>query len=65
MFALPAESWGGSEVLVRTLAAADGAGLSVAMLRAERDLDDEADARAMLADPLTPPEIVAALRGER
>ena len=35
---------------------------SVAMLRAERDLDDEADARALLADPLTPPEIVEALR---
>jgi hypothetical protein len=32
------------------------------MLRAERDLDEEADARALLADPLTPPEIVAALR---
>ncbi len=44
------------------LAAAHEAGLSLAMLRAERDLDDEADARAMLADPLTPPEIAALLR---
>ena len=32
------------------------------MLRAERDLDDEADARALLADPLAPPEIVDVLR---
>ena len=62
VFALPAELWGGSEVLVRTLEAASREGLSVAMLRAERDLDDEADARALLADPLTAPEIVAALR---
>jgi hypothetical protein len=45
-----------------TLAAAHAAGLSLAMLRAERDLDDEADARAMLADPLTPAEIAQLLR---
>jgi len=62
LFDLPAELWGGSEVLVKTLEAAGAAGLTVAMLRSERDLDDEADARAMLADPLTPPEIAAALR---
>jgi hypothetical protein len=48
-------------VLVKTLEAAARAGLSFAMLRSERELDDEADARAMLADPLTPPEIRAAL----
>ena len=63
VFALPSELWGGSEVLLRTLAAAHDEGLSVAMLRSERDLDDEADARAMLADPLTPPDVAAALRG--
>jgi uncharacterized protein len=62
LFALPAELWGGSEVLVRTLEAAGAAGLTVAMLRSERDLDDADDARAMLADPLTPPEIAAVLR---
>jgi hypothetical protein len=33
------------------------------MLRSERDLDDEGDARALLADPLAPPEIAALLRG--
>lgn len=64
LFDLPEELWGGSEVLVRTLQAAGAAGLTVGMLRSERDLDDEADARAMLADPLTPPEIRAILRPE-
>jgi rSAM/selenodomain-associated transferase 1 len=62
VFALAPELWGGPHVLVKTLEAAAIAGLTFAMLRAERDLDDEADARALLADPLTPPEIVAALR---
>ena len=62
VFALPPETWGGPEVFERTLAAAHAAGLSLAMLRAERALDDEEDARAMLADPLTPPEIARLLR---
>ena len=62
VFAISPELWGGSDVLVSTLEAAGRAGLTVAMLRSERDLDDEADARAMLADPLTPPEIAAVLR---
>ena len=62
VFDLPADKWGGSEVFELSLAAAHAAGLQLAMLRAERDLDDEEDARAMLADPLTPPEIAALLR---
>lgn len=62
VFALPAELWGGAEVFGATLAAANEAGLSVGMLRPERDLDEEHDARAFLADPLTPPEIRACLR---
>ena len=62
VFALPSEKWGGEEVLELSLAAAHGAGLSLAMLRPERDLDDEQDARAMLADPLTPPAVAALLR---
>ncbi|HEX8123572.1 MAG TPA: TIGR04282 family arsenosugar biosynthesis glycosyltransferase [Solirubrobacteraceae bacterium] len=62
VFDLPAELWGGTDVLAQTLEAAGKAGLSLAMLRSERDLDDESDARAMLADPLTPPEIAAVLR---
>jgi uncharacterized protein len=62
VFALPSERWGGEQVLELSLAAAHEAGLSLAMLRPERDLDDEADARAMLADPMTPPEVAALLR---
>lgn len=62
VFDLPSEKWGGPEVFELSLAAAHAAGLQLAMLRAERDLDDEQDARAMLADPLTPPEIAAFLR---
>ena len=62
VFALPDDVWDGSEVLVRTLEAANEHGMTVAMLRAERALHDAADARAMLADPLTPPEITTVLR---
>lgn len=62
IFALPSEKWGGEEVLNRSLALAHEAGLSLAMLRAERDLDDPEDARALLADPLTDPEVAAILR---
>lgn len=61
IFALPTEKWGGEEVLQLTLAAAHDAGLTMGMLRAERDLDEPDDAKAMLADPLTPPEIKALL----
>lgn len=64
LFALPTERWGGPDVLELTLAAAGAANLDLAMLRAERDLDDEGDARAMLADPLTPPDVAAILRGD-
>ena len=62
IFDLPTEKWGGPEVFELSLAAAHTAGLQLGMLRAERDLDDEEDARAMLADPLTPPEIAVLLR---
>ena len=62
VFALPSEKWGGPEVFTLTLAAAHEAGLTVGMLRSERDLDEPQDAAAFLSDPLTPPEIAAALR---
>jgi rSAM/selenodomain-associated transferase 1 len=65
VFALPTEKWGGSEVFGLTLAAVAQAGLTVGMLRAERDLDDETDARAFLADPLAPRDVVALLRDPR
>jgi hypothetical protein len=61
LFALPTDTWGGPEVFGLTLQAAHRAGLSLGMLRSERDIDDEADARAFLADPCAPREIVAQL----
>jgi uncharacterized protein len=63
LFALPPEKWGGPEVFGLTLAAVAEARLSVGMLRSERDLDDAADVRAFLADPLTPPDLAELLRG--
>ena len=62
LFALPSEAWGGPEVFGLTLAAVAEAELSVGMLRSERDLDDAGDVAAFLADPLTPPDVVALLR---
>ena len=62
VFALPTEEWGGPRVLDLSLRAADEAGLSLGMLRSERDLDEPKDAEAFLADPLTPPEVAALLR---
>jgi rSAM/selenodomain-associated transferase 1 len=61
LFALADGAWGGPDVLRLTLAAAEGAGLGVGLLRAERDLDEPADARALLADPLTPADVRALL----
>ncbi len=62
VFALPSEAWGGPRVLELSLRAAAEAGLSLGMLRGERDLDTPADARAALADPRFPDDVAAALR---
>lgn len=62
LFALPSEVWGGPEVWTATIAAAQADGLGLGLLRAERDLDTPADARALLADPSVPPDIAALLR---
>jgi rSAM/selenodomain-associated transferase 1 len=62
VFALPSEAWGGPRVLQLSLAAAAEAGLSLGLLRGERDLDTPADARAALADPRFPDDIAVALR---
>jgi rSAM/selenodomain-associated transferase 1 len=64
VFALPTEAWGGPEVLRLSLEAASARGLSLALLRSERDLDEAGDVEAFLADPLTPPDVKAALRAE-
>ena len=61
VFALPTEAWGGPDVLRLSLEAASAAGLSLGMLRSERDLDEAGDVGAFLADPLTPPDVRAAL----
>jgi rSAM/selenodomain-associated transferase 2/rSAM/selenodomain-associated transferase 1 len=51
LFAIDPAAWGGPDVLALTLAAARGAGLSVATLEPERDLDTPADAEALRDDP--------------
>lgn len=59
------EAWGGPQVLERSLASAGAAELSTALLGRERDLDDEHDARALLAEPALPApigELLAAAR---
>ena len=63
IFAIEPEAWGGPRVMALTLAAIVDAGLSMGWLRSERDLDEPADAAALLADPCAPSDIVAALRG--
>ena len=62
VFALPSDAWGGPRVFELSLRAAAEAGLSLGMLRGERDLDTPADARAALADPRFPEDVAAALR---
>lgn len=53
----------GTDALWRRMLASGPAGLSIGLLRSERDLHTPADARAAVADPLTPPEIARALGG--
>lgn len=62
LFALEAGAWGGAQVLERTMRSIVEAGLSMGWLRSERDLDDPADAAALVADPCAPADVVAALR---
>lgn len=51
VFAIDPAAWGGAEVLRRSVAAAEAAGLRVATIATERDLDTPDDARAMVGDP--------------
>lgn len=62
LFALEPGSWGGSDVLERSLLAAREAGLRPGLLWEERDLDDAVDAEALLGDPALPDEIARLLR---
>jgi glycosyltransferase A (GT-A) superfamily protein (DUF2064 family) len=62
LFAMPGEVWAEPEAVRKMLELAFAAGLEVGLLRPERDLDDEGDVRALLADPMSPPELVALIR---
>ena len=61
VFALPPGAWGGPQVLALSRTAADGAGLRVALLDVEHDLDTPADAARARADPRVPATISALL----
>ena len=62
LFQLPSDAWGGPRVLELSVQAAENGGLTLGMLRVERDLDTPADVRAALADPHFPTEVAALLR---
>lgn len=61
VFALPADAWGGPEVLELSLAAAQRAGLRAGLIGVEHDLDTPDDAAVARADPRVPPHIAALL----
>ncbi len=65
VFALPPTSWGGPEVLARSLAAVRRAGLRPGLIGVEHDLDTPTDAAVHARDPRVPAEIVALLTGIR
>jgi uncharacterized protein len=62
LFAIPADAWGGEEVLGLTLAAARAAGLRVGLIEPARDLDTPGDASALLDEGGLPEEIASLLR---
>jgi glycosyltransferase A (GT-A) superfamily protein (DUF2064 family) len=61
LFSSAALDWSGPDALGAAFAAAQEAGLTIGMLRAERGLRSPDDVRAALADPLTDPELRALL----
>jgi glycosyltransferase A (GT-A) superfamily protein (DUF2064 family) len=61
LFTLPEDAWRSSDVMVLAIAAAREAGLEIGVLRAERGLQQPADVRSALADPLLPKGIAAIL----
>lgn len=62
-FDLPADAWGGPNVLDLTLRALRDGGCSAAVLEPVRDLDTPDDARSVAADPRCPEAIRRLLRG--
>jgi len=63
LFTIDPALWGGSEVLLASLAAARETGLRVGLLPALRDLDTPQDAADFLTEGALPEEIAALLRG--
>jgi uncharacterized protein len=61
IFAVATEAWAGSQLLTAVIARAHELGLELGLLRYERELSEPLDARALLADPLAPRDVVAAL----
>jgi glycosyltransferase A (GT-A) superfamily protein (DUF2064 family) len=61
LFQLPERTWRSPDAMSAAIIAARGAGLEVGLLRAERGLRRPEDVRALLADPLTDPELRALL----
>lgn len=62
-FSLPAEAWGGPDVLELTIRELQRNGCSVAVLEPVRDLDTPEDAAFVAADPRCPEPIRQLLRG--
>ncbi|WP_219412527.1 TIGR04282 family arsenosugar biosynthesis glycosyltransferase [Pseudonocardia nigra] len=60
-FAIPPSCWGGPDMLARSLDAAAAAGLTVALIGPEHDLDTPADAAALAADPRVPRAVTGLL----
>jgi glycosyltransferase A (GT-A) superfamily protein (DUF2064 family) len=58
-------AWARTEITARALEATRAGELSVGLLRSERELHAPGDARALVADPLAPSDIVERLRGGR
>jgi glycosyltransferase A (GT-A) superfamily protein (DUF2064 family) len=65
LFELPEEAWRSNDVMVLAIAAAREAGLEIGVLRADRGLQQPADVRAALADPLLPEGISTILGRSR
>jgi uncharacterized protein len=61
LFDLDEGAWNTGEVMALTLRSLTDAGLSLGLLRSERDLDQPADVAALLADPCAPSDIREAL----
>jgi len=62
VFTIPTTAWGGPQVTAHTVDAAQAAGLTLAFIDPEHDLDTPHDAAAILPDPRLPPEIATILR---